>query len=66
MKFKFMGDPCTPIEGKPAYYSRMHAVEVEADSYEAALELAKKQWPADGRIWSGHSMEPLVLDENDQ
>ena len=66
MKFKFMGDPLTPIEGKPAYYSRMHSVEVEADDHDAAFEIAKKLWPAEGKIWSGFSLEPLVLDENDQ
>lgn len=66
MKFKFMGDPCTPIEGKPAYYSRLHHVIVEADDYESALKLAQAQWPADGKIWSGMSLEPIVLDENDQ
>lgn len=65
MKFKFLGDPLTPIEGKPHYY-KMHSVEVEADDYQAAYELAKTLFPADGKVWTGYSLEPLQLDEDDQ
>lgn len=65
MKFKFLGDPLTPIEGKKGHF-KMHCAIVEADSYEAALELAKQQFPQDGKVWGGFSMEPLVVDEDDQ
>ena len=64
MRFKFLGDPCTPLEKKGHY--RLHSVEVEADDYESAWKIANEQWPAEGKPWTGFSLEPLVLDENDQ
>jgi hypothetical protein len=65
MKFKFLGDPATPIAGKP-YHFQLHGVEVEADDYESALKIALAQWPADGKPWTGFSMERIELDEEDQ
>lgn len=63
-KFKFLGDPVTPIEGKPHHYL-LTGVEVEAENYEAAYELAQKQF-GENKIWTGFCADRLVLDENDQ
>lgn len=65
MKFRFSGDPLTPIEGRQHHY-KMFSVEVEADDYETAYKIACTLFPPDGKPWSGYSLEPLVLDENDQ
>jgi hypothetical protein len=64
VKFKFLGDPVTPIEGRPHHF-KLNSCEVEADSYEEALAKAQVLF-GEHKIWSGFNTERLVLDENDQ